>query len=196
MKILLTGAAGQLSHALRQQLPAGVELIATSRSGDGGGADGGLLPLDLADSAACRAAVLEHRPDGVLNGGAYTAVDRAESEPELALAVNGGAPRALTVDTSLRSLATEWVSVNGVGREPWECGAAKPIQSLVDPQTRLHRELIGLLRQHSAFCDQRHLLLLGWMVAGLLLSQTVCFDRWNSVLPLGHCLAASWQRRC
>jgi hypothetical protein len=34
--------------------------------------------------------------------------------------------------------------------------------------------------------------MLGWMVAGLLLSQTVCFDGWNSVLPLGHCLAASW----
>ncbi len=33
------------------------------------------------------------------------------------------------------------------------------------------------------------------MVAGLLLSQTVCFDRWKAVLPLGHCLAASWQRR-
>jgi hypothetical protein len=33
------------------------------------------------------------------------------------------------------------------------------------------------------------------MVAGLLLSQTVCLDRWKSVLPLGHCLAASWQRR-
>ena len=66
----------------------------------------------------------------------------------------------------------------------------------MDPQTRLHRELIGLLRQHSAFCDQRHLVLLGWMVVGLLLSQTVCFDHWNTVLPLGHCLAASWQRRC
>ena len=89
MKILLTGAAGQLGQALRQQVPVGVELIATSRSGDGG-----MLPLDLADAAACRAAVLEHRPDWVLNGGAYTAVDRAESEPELALAVNGGAPRA------------------------------------------------------------------------------------------------------
>ena len=60
---------------------------------------------------------------------------------------------------------------------------------------RLHRELIGLLRQHSRFCDHRHLVLLGWMVAGLLLSQTVCFDRWKTVLPLGHCLAASWQRR-
>ena len=66
----------------------------------------------------------------------------------------------------------------------------------MDPQTQLQSELIGLLRQHSPFCDQRHLVLLAWMVAGLLLSQTVCFDRWKTVLPLGNCLAASWQRRC
>ena len=45
MKILLTGAAGQLGQALRQQLPVGVELIATSRSGECSGVDG---------SAACR----------------------------------------------------------------------------------------------------------------------------------------------
>jgi hypothetical protein len=38
--------------------------------------------------------------------------------------------------------------------------------------------------------------LLGWMVAGLLLSETVCFDRWKTRLPFAHCLAASWQRRC
>ena len=103
MKVLLTGAAGPLGHALRQQLPGGVELIATSRRGDGLG----LLPLDLADAGACRAAVLEHRPDWVLNAGAYTAVDRAESEPELALAVNAGAPRAFAealLDTGGRLL--------------------------------------------------------------------------------------------
>jgi hypothetical protein len=34
------------------------------------------------------------------------------------------------------------------------------------------------------------------MVAGLSLSETVCFDRWKMRLPLAHCLAASWQRRC
>ena len=61
---------------------------------------------------------------------------------------------------------------------------------------RLHAELIAFLRQHGPVADQRHRVLLAWMVAGLLLSQTVCFDRWKSVLPLGHCLAASWQRRC
>ncbi|MFM7551045.1 MAG: dTDP-4-dehydrorhamnose reductase [Cyanobacteriota bacterium] len=86
---MLTGAAGQLGQALRQQAPAGIDLIATSR---GGGE--GLVALDLADAEACRASVLELKPDWVLNGGAYTAVDKAESEAELALAVNGGAPRA------------------------------------------------------------------------------------------------------
>ena len=99
MKVLLTGAAGQLGHAIRQQVPAGVELIATSRGGPrdavaGAEASTGLIALDLADAEACREAVRRHRPDWVLNGGAYTAVDKAESEPELAHAVNAGAPRA------------------------------------------------------------------------------------------------------
>jgi hypothetical protein len=61
----------------------GVELIATGRS-----------ELDLADPSACRAAVQRLRPHWVLNAGAYTAVDKAESEPELAQAVNAGAPAA------------------------------------------------------------------------------------------------------
>jgi dTDP-4-dehydrorhamnose reductase len=118
MKILLTGAAGQLGHALRQKVPKGVELIATSRSGGDA-----LLPLDLADAAACRAAVLEHRPAWVLNAGAYTAVDQAESEPELALAVNGGAPRAfaealLETGGRLLQVSTDFV-FNGQQGSPY-----------------------------------------------------------------------------
>ena len=49
---------------------------------------------------------------------------------------------------------------------------------------QLHAELIGFLRQHCPVRDQRHLVLLAWMVAGLLLSETVCFNRWNTRLPL------------
>jgi dTDP-4-dehydrorhamnose reductase len=118
MKVLLTGAAGQLGHALRQQVPDGVELIATSRSGGEG-----LLALDLADAEACRAAVLTHHPDWVLNAGAYTAVDKAESEPELALAVNGGAPRAfaeglLETGGRLLQLSTDFV-FNGQQGSPY-----------------------------------------------------------------------------
>ena len=81
-------------------------------------------------------------------------------------------------------------------RDPRERAAAKPNQAPVDPQTRLHRELIRLLRRHSLLRDQRHLVLLAQRVAVLLLRQMACFDRWKSVLPLGHGLAASCQRRC
>ena len=89
MKVLLTGGVGQLGQALIASKPPELELIATSRSGGPG-----LLALDLADPGACRAAVQQHRPDWVLNAGAYTAVDRAEQEPALAQAVNAGAPAA------------------------------------------------------------------------------------------------------
>ena len=89
MKVLLTGAAGQLGQALIDAAPAGMELLASSRNGGEG-----LLALDLSDATSCRQAVAEHRPDWVLNAGAYTAVDKAEAEPDLAGAVNGAAPRA------------------------------------------------------------------------------------------------------
>ena len=94
MKILLTGSEGQLGCALRGSFPkvlqnTSLELIVTSRSGGDG-----LVALDLANADACRAAVFESKPDWVINAGAYTAVDRAETEPELAQAVNGLAPRA------------------------------------------------------------------------------------------------------
>jgi hypothetical protein len=61
---------------------------------------------------------------------------------------------------------------------------------------RFHAELIAFLRQHCPVADERHLTLLGWMVARMLLSQTVCFGHWQRALPLHQCLAASWQRRC
>jgi len=89
MKVIITGAAGQLGQALCRLAPAPLELITTSRTGGDGS-----IPLDLADAEACRALVQEHRPDWLINAGAYTAVDKAESEPELAQAVNSGAPAA------------------------------------------------------------------------------------------------------
>lgn len=109
MKVLLTGAVGQLGQALLAFKSKELEVIATSRSGGEG-----IQALDLADHQACREAVRFHRPDWVLNGGAYTDVDRAESEPDLAYAVNAGAPRAfaealLETGGSLLQLSTDFV---------------------------------------------------------------------------------------
>ena len=84
LRVVLTGASGQLGQALIAARPEAISLIACSRA-----------ELDLADPGACQAAVRELRPDWVLNAGAYTAVDRAESESDLAWAVNAGAPAAL-----------------------------------------------------------------------------------------------------
>ena len=67
MRVLLTGAAGQLGQALIEATPEGVELLPSSRSGGDG-----LLALDLADAMACQTVVKELRPDWVLNAGAYT----------------------------------------------------------------------------------------------------------------------------
>lgn len=83
-----------------------------------------------------------------------------------------------------------------MGKEQWEFGVLTPNQTPVASQTRIPAERLGLLRQHSRFAYQRHMVLLAQMVAGLLLSQTVCFDRWKTVLLLGLCLASSGQRRC
>jgi dTDP-4-dehydrorhamnose reductase len=83
LRVLLTGVSGQLGQALLASCPVGVSLVPVSRA-----------ELDLADARACHELVCDLRPDWVLNAGAYTAVDRAESEPELARAVNAGAPAA------------------------------------------------------------------------------------------------------
>jgi dTDP-4-dehydrorhamnose reductase len=118
MKVLLTGAAGQLGQALIAACPLAVTLIPSSR---GGGA--GRVALDLADAQACRSLVLEHRPDVVLNAGAYTAVDRAEQEPELARAVNADAPAAFAAALAetggqLLQLSTDFV-FNGRQGSPY-----------------------------------------------------------------------------
>ena len=82
MKVLVLGAAGQVGRELmRQAWPAGWRVAGRARG-----------EVDRADAAALQGAILDARPDLVVNAGAYTAVDRAESEREAAFAVNAAAP--------------------------------------------------------------------------------------------------------
>ena len=82
MKILVTGVLGQVGHALQHVLAGDHELYAMDRE-----------QMDLCDEAAIRQTIATIRPDLVINPAAYTAVDKAESEPELAHAINVNAPR-------------------------------------------------------------------------------------------------------
>lgn len=81
MKILLTGVNGQVGWELQRTLAPLGEIIAANRQ-----------TLDLTSPDAIRALIRKVKPNLIVNPAAYTAVDKAESEPEIAMAVNGIAP--------------------------------------------------------------------------------------------------------
>jgi len=86
--ILVTGAGGQIGHELARLLPAHGEVLALDRS-----------ELDFCDADAIRSTMRSIRPRIVVNAAAYTAVDRAEKEPELAFAINARAPEIIAEET-------------------------------------------------------------------------------------------------
>ena len=83
-RVLLLGCAGQLGQELWRTFASSGEVTAVDRES-----------VDLADVDQVRALVRRERPNLIVNAAAYTAVDRAESEPELAMAINGHAPGIL-----------------------------------------------------------------------------------------------------
>jgi len=83
-KILITGKNGQVGWELQRSLATFGHVVATDAE-----------DLDLADADAIRNTLREVRPDIIINPAAYTAVDKAESDPDLAMAVNGVAPGIL-----------------------------------------------------------------------------------------------------
>ncbi|QDX30585.1 dTDP-4-dehydrorhamnose reductase [Dickeya poaceiphila] len=84
MKILLTGANGQLGRCFQDRLPQGWSVLATDSDS-----------LDITDEAQVQATVASWQPDAIVNAAAYTAVDKAESEPELAARINVAGPEYL-----------------------------------------------------------------------------------------------------
>ena len=84
MKILLTGKTGQVGYELERSLQGVGEIVAVDRS-----------QMDLSDLQQIRDVVRSVRPDLIVNPAAYTAVDKAESEPDLAMRINGDAPAVM-----------------------------------------------------------------------------------------------------
>ena len=109
MRILVTGGAGQVGWELRRTLAIFGEVVAPSRD-----------TLDLASADSIVATVRGMRPDLIVNAAAYTAVDKAESEPQLAMQVNGVAPRILAEEAARLGTAMIHYSTDYVfdGRKP------------------------------------------------------------------------------
>ena len=83
MKILITGINGQVGHALMQKLK-GYELTGLTRQ-----------DCDLTNPDQIKQVIDHHQPDLIINPAAYTKVDQAEGEPELAFQINRDAPKVM-----------------------------------------------------------------------------------------------------
>jgi dTDP-4-dehydrorhamnose reductase len=126
MKILLLGKNGQVGWELQRALAPLGELVALDRHAIDG------LSGDLADLDALRTTIRQVKPDVIVNAAAYTAVDKAESEAELARRVNGDASRLMAEESALLGAwlihySTDYV-FSGEGSTPWqETDAVAPV---------------------------------------------------------------------
>lgn len=110
MKVLVTGAGGQVGRELARTAPPGVAVVLLT-SGD----------CDIGDLPAVSEALAREQPDVIINAAAYTAVDRAESEPDMAERVNARGPAHLAAAAGtarLLHISTDFVFDGERGR-PW-----------------------------------------------------------------------------
>lgn len=137
--VLVMGAAGQLGYELQRVAPAGLDVHAMDRA-----------QLDLTDANAVHACVERLQPSIIINAAAYTAVDRAESEPGLAQAVNVDAVAtvaraAARVDARVIHVSTDFVFGGAAGR-PWRPTDGTAPQSVYGTSKRDgERALLDLL---------------------------------------------------
>lgn len=111
-RVLIVGAAGQVGRELQRSFADAGEIICRDRES-----------VDLAVEDEVRELVRSTSPDLILNAAAYTAVDRAESEPEVAMAINAAAPRVLAQEAHRRDIllvhySTDYV-FDGSKQGPW-----------------------------------------------------------------------------
>jgi len=102
-RILLTGCTGQLGQELQRTLAPLGEVIGVDRS-----------TVDLSQETTIRQRLVEVKPDVVVNAAAYTAVDKAETETELAQAINATAPKVMAEEAQQLGAALIHVSTDYV----------------------------------------------------------------------------------
>jgi len=154
MKILLLGKNGQVGWELQRSLSVLGELVALDRHSPD-------LCGDLANLQGLAQTVQTVRPDVIVNAAAHTAVDRAESEPELARTLNALAPGVLAHEAAklgalLVHYSTEYV-FDGSGARPWT-ETDTPAQLNVYGRTKLEGE-----RLIAATCPHHLIFRTSWV---------------------------------
>ena len=132
MRAFITGSSrGQLHWELQRTVPQGIELLSLPER------------LDIGNDEAVKQALFELKPDVVINAAAYTAVDKAESEPEQAAAINTAAVQSLghacqAIGANLVHVSTDFVFGKGDGSPFVENADVAPVS--VYGQTKLAGE--------------------------------------------------------
>ncbi len=156
MKILLLGKNGQVGWELQRSLASLGEVLALDRHSSH-------FCGDLSQPERLAQTVLAYRPDVIVNAAAHTAVDKAESEPDLARTLNAHAPAALAqaaaqIGAWLVHYSTDYV-FNGQGEKPWqETDATGPLS--VYGQTKLEGE-----QAIAAACAKHLIFRTSWVYA-------------------------------
>lgn len=129
MRILVTGRDGQVAKCLanRAASHSGLELVFAAKEST-------RIRLDLTQSDSIRDAIRAVRPDIIINAAAYTNVDQAEDEPELAMQVNGIAPGVLAEEASgygakIIQMSTDYVFDGTLNRPYRPDDAVNPIST-------------------------------------------------------------------
>lgn len=120
-RILLTGCTGQLGQELQRTLAPLGEVIGVDRSG-----------MDLSQETTIRQRLVEVKPDLIVNAAAYTAVDKAETETELARAINATAPTVMAQEAqrlgaTLIHVSTDYVFDGGKNTPYTEDDVTNPL---------------------------------------------------------------------
>ena len=137
--ILITGILGQLGYDLSKELTKrGVEFIAPS-----------LEELELTTESGAKNFILDKKPDTVIHCAAYTAVDKAESEAELALTVNGLGTRWVAeacreIDAKMIYISTDYV-FGGDGHTPYEVNDEKKPVNVYGRSKLLGEDAVSML---------------------------------------------------
>lgn len=134
MKVLVTGAKGQLGSDLcKELLTRGIDCV---------GVD--IEEMDITNESACKEVIAREKPDAIIHCAAYTAVDRAEDEPDSVRLINAKGTEnivdvAKEMDIKMMYISTDYV-FDGKGERPWEPDDARaPLN--VYGQTKYEGEL-------------------------------------------------------